>query len=346
MRVADRQPVTGDQRGDGMSCLHDEADRIASSTLPVLIVGETGAGKERLAERIHARSGRGDHPFIRINCAAIPGTLFESELFGHEKGSFTGADRSRPGWFELAGEGTLFLDEIGEMPLFLQPKLLRVLDSRRVSRIGGREERPIRARFLAATNRDLPAEIARGAFRLDLYHRIAAVRMTVPPLRERSGEILRLAEAFLQQICEELELSPFFLTPRAQRALMTHGWPGNVRELRNVIERAALVAERGAIEPHHLMLSTRGQAATVPDPARAVEHDASVAPPPSPTVSHRRQPLADERGHRQAIVRALADSGGNQTMAAAQLGIPLRTFCRWLDRLDIPRPRKGGDPAR
>ncbi|MEA2697365.1 MAG: hypothetical protein QOI66_1636 [Myxococcales bacterium] len=313
-----------------MQRLYHRAAQVAPARIPVLIVGETGVGKEHLAELIHTKSNRAHHPFIRINCAAITASLCETELFGHERGAFTGAERTKTGWLEAAGSGTVFLDEIGEMPVALQAKLLRALEANAAPRVGGTELRPIEARFVAASNRDLELEIEKGTFRRDLYHRIAGVQLRVPSLRQRTSEILPLAEAFARAAVRDQGRPTPQFSPAACQALLQHGWPGNIRELRNTIEAAVLFSSDGVIDVDELQLTSRL-------PTYLVD-----STPPPVTIARDQGPVwGPARPSRDAIVWALAHCGGNQTLAAAQLGVGRRTLCRWLIRLSIPRPRKG-----
>jgi two-component system, NtrC family, response regulator AtoC len=299
-----------------MQRLYREAEDLAAGRLPVLIVGETGVGKEHLAEVIHQASPRADAPFVRINCAALTHSLFESELFGHERGSFTGGEREKPGLLETAGRGTVFLDEVAELPLPLQAKLLRALEAGAAHRVGGLTPRPIQARFVSATNRDLNAAIERGELRADLYYRLAGSVLEVPPLRARRSEILPLAERFAAGSARELGRAGVALSEAARAGLLAHPWRGNVRELRNAIERAVLLARDGVIGPEHLPGGFLLAAAPIP----------AASDPPS--------------GDRRArVLHALAAAGGNQKLAAQRLGINRRTLARWLDQLAIARPR-------
>ncbi len=302
----------------GMQRVYREAEDLAAGRLPVLIVGETGVGKEHLAEVIHQASPRAAHPFVRINCAALTESLFESELFGHERGAFTGGEREKPGLLEVAGRGTVFLDEVAELPLPLQAKLLRALEAGAAHRVGGLSPRPVLARFVSATNRDLEDAIAQGELRADLYYRLAGSVLRVPPLRERRGEIVPLAERFAAGTARELGRAGVQISEEARARLLEHPWRGNVRELRNAIERAVLLARDGVIGPAHLPSSFGfGPIPPTREPA----------PGPSP-------------GDRRArVMEALATCGGNQKQAAERLGINRRTLARWLDQLAIPRPR-------
>src|SRR4030095_16163648 len=230
-------------------------DKVAGAEVPVLIVGESGTGKELVAHAIHRRSPRRDKPFIAINCGAITERLLESELFAHEKGSFTGAHVQRQGRVEMAQGGTLFLDEIGELSGPLQVKLLRFLQERQIERIGGRSLITVDARVLAATNVDLTKAMSDGRFREDLYYRLNVVNISIPPLREREGDILLLAKAFLQRQSAKQKKNLIFNT-KALRVIEAHGWPGNVRELENRIQRAAIMAENGRISPQDLGLTS------------------------------------------------------------------------------------------
>jgi DNA-binding NtrC family response regulator len=289
-------------------------DRAALAPINVLLLGETGVGKEVLARRLHARSPRATRPFVGVNCASLSEALLESELFGHERGAFTGAASAKPGLLETAPGGTVFLDEVGELPLALQAKLLRVLEAREVLRVGALQGRPIDVRFVAATNRDLPAEVARGGFRKDLFYRLNGLLLRVPPLRERRDEIPALAHAFASDAAR-LVGRPVRLSDAAVAALVAHDWPGNVRELRNAVERAAVVSPDGAIHAPHL-----------PDEVRAQAPPAPLAAPP------------DEKARIEA---ALVAHAGNQSRAARTLGISRKVLIARLDEYGIPRPRKG-----
>ena len=296
-------------------------ERVAVAPLHVLIVGETGTGKEVVAEAVHAASQRAAAPLVRVNCAALPESLVESALFGHERGAFTGADRRQVGLLESADGGTVFLDEVGELPLSAQAKLLRVLEDRRVTRVGAVESLPIDVRFVAATHRDLRARANEGLFREDLFFRLDGFTLRIPPLRERRVEIEPLTERFLAGAAERAGRAPPALAPDARDALLRHSWPGNVRELRNVIERAMVLADGGSIGARHLQFST--VAASVPAPA---------------TDS---LPAAVEEIERNRILEALTHCGGNQTRAARMLGISRRTLVYRLGKYELPRPRSG-----
>ena len=243
--------------GEAMRRVHELAERAAAGTINVLITGETGVGKELLAETVHRASPRRGGPYVCLNCAALSETLLESELFGHERGAFTGAVQAKLGLLETAARGTLFLDEVGELPLATQAKLLRVIETREVARLGSVRPHRIDVRFIAATNRDLEAEVARGAFRADLYYRLNGITLTIPPLRVRLEEIRPLAETFARQICRDLGRPPPLLPPSSVAHLEAYGWPGNIRELKNVIERAVLLCEGQVLEPQHMPLERR-----------------------------------------------------------------------------------------
>ncbi|HEU5058223.1 MAG TPA: sigma 54-interacting transcriptional regulator [Kofleriaceae bacterium] len=244
--------IVADRR---MQDLYRLAERIAAGNITVLILGETGVGKEILAERVHRMSPRSARPYLKLNCAALSETLLESELFGHERGAFTGAMQAKQGLLETADGGTVFLDEVGELPHSIQVKLLRVIEERMVLRVGGLKPRPLDVRFIAATNRDLENEISRGTFRQDLFFRLNGATLVIPPLRERTSEIHDLARAFAAQAARQMGLpSQPALSSEALELMMSYSWPGNIRELRNVVERAVLLCGRGPVLPAHLPL--------------------------------------------------------------------------------------------
>ena len=229
--------------------------KAAATDTTVLLEGESGTGKELFARSLHALSQRADAPFVAINCAAIPETLLETELFGHEKGAFTGAIARKPGKFEMAHRGTLFLDEIGDLPLALQAKILRALEEKRFERVGGTASVQVDVRLVAATNRGLRAAVAARRFREDLFFRLSVFPITVPPLRDRPGDIPLLARYFVERFCRDMKKKPLTLSPAALEQLVSYRWPGNVRELQNCIERAVILTEGDAIQPRHLNLS-------------------------------------------------------------------------------------------
>ncbi|BBP84306.1 MULTISPECIES: sigma-54 interaction domain-containing protein [Pseudomonas] len=234
--------------------LLNRIERLAPSEANALIIGETGTGKELVARHIHHLSRRGKEPFVAVNCGAFPESLVESELFGHEKGAFTGATNSKAGWFEAANGGTLFLDEIGDLPLNMQVKLLRVLQEREVVRLGSRTPIPINVRLVAATNVNLADAVVAGHFREDLFYRLHVATIRLPPLRERPGDILPLAEFFLEEHCQRLGYNRASLSVEAERKLLTHSWPGNIRELENAIHHALLVCRNQQVQPGDLHL--------------------------------------------------------------------------------------------
>jgi DNA-binding NtrC family response regulator len=306
-------------RSERMREIYDVLGRIAGGDISVLLLGETGVGKEIVAEAVHRMSPRAARPFLRLNCAALSETLLESELFGHEKGSFTGALVAKPGLLETAAGGTVFLDEIGELPMSAQVKLLRVLEERKVLRVGGLTPGTIDVRFVAATNRDLDAEIRRGAFREDLFYRLNGFSVAIPPLRERPTEVEPLARHFVAEFCRRNARYPEpELAPAALAWLVGYRWPGNIRELRNLVERAVLLCTGDAITLDHLPIDKLERAQPAPAPAPVVKND-------------------DERAR---ITAALDQCGGNQTRAAVVLGISRRTLLNRLDELGLVRPRK------
>lgn len=240
--------------------LLDYIQAIAPSQATVLIMGETGTGKELIARQIHELSERREQAFIAVNCGAFSESLAESELFGHEKGAFTGAHEARVGWFEAAHGGTIFLDEIGDLSLAIQVKLLRVLQENQVVRLGSRQTRQVNLRVIAATNVDLQQAVAAGKFREDLYYRLNVASVQLKPLRQRQGDILPLAQHFIQDYCQQLNYAPAQLSQAAQTALLAYAWPGNIRELENAIHRALLVCRQALIQPEDLQLSGCPQA--------------------------------------------------------------------------------------
>jgi DNA-binding NtrC family response regulator len=325
-----RPPPTGEPSATGAMA---EVERllalVAPSPLAVLVCGETGVGKERAAERIHGLSRGASGPFVRLNCAAIPEQLLESELFGHERGAFTGALQPKPGLIEAAHGGTLFLDEVAELPPAAQAKLLRVLEAGEVTRVGSVTPRRIDVRFVAATNRDLAARVATGAFRQDLYYRLNGVTVSIPPLRERRAEIAPLAAGFAAAAARSLGRSPPVVGAEALAALEAHDWPGNIRELGNAVGRAVAVCEGGVIAVAHLPDEIVRRTAPV---ARAGEGDTA------------RGPVVD--AERRRVLDALERAAGHQGRAAELLGISRRTLLHRLDALHLPRPRKGHTPAK
>ncbi len=319
--------------GSTLRQLESVLARVARGTINVLLTGETGVGKELVAERVHALSPRASHPLVRLNCAALSEALLASELFGHERGAFTGADRAKQGLLETADGGTVFLDEVGELPMSIQPKLLRVLEDKVVTRVGAVKGRPVDVRFVAATNRDLETEIGQGRFRQDLFFRLNGFQLRVPPLRERPAEIPEIARGFLAQAASDAGLAaPPTLSPEVLQVLGGYSWPGNVRELRNLIERAVLLCVDGVITLEHLPVDKMHQHVT----------STTSAPHRSPEDTGALDPLEAALGARekQRVESALAQHGGNQTQAARALGISRGTLLSRMDAYSLVRPRK------
>ncbi|HWB84587.1 MAG TPA: sigma-54 dependent transcriptional regulator [Bryobacteraceae bacterium] len=292
----------------------------------VLITGESGTGKELVARTLHALSARRQGPFIAINCAALPETLIESELFGHEKGSFTGASERRAGCFEVAQHGTLLLDEIGEMPMQTQAKLLRILEDSKVRRLGGRTEFEVDVRVVAATNK-VPEEAVRGGhLREDLYYRLNVFHVHLPPLRERKEDIQQIAEALMADLNQKHDCRVADISPAVLEAFQRHNWPGNVRELRNVLERAVILAGEGTIEAKHLPSSLQNRAAA-PTAEPAADAATPAAPPPDELEGVRFQiGTTVEEAEKGLILRTLEHTRNNKTRAAEILGISLKTL--------------------
>ena len=311
-----------------MESLHTLVKRVAQSDIPVLLLGETGVGKEVFAEAVHTNSARRDGPFLRLNCAALTESLLESELFGHEKGAFTGAIKAKPGLLESANTGTILLDEIGEMPLSTQAKLLRVLEQKEVIRVGDVRARPIDVRFVAATHRNLEANIEKGTFRQDLFFRLNGVSLVIPPLRERQAELEHLARFFIHKASKQYHRTPEpTLSVEALAMLKAYRWPGNLRELRNVLERSVLLCNGNVITADDL-----------PNEKFTTSHLERVTGAMAPlTVSG----SPEFEAERTRIMQALEHNGGNQTLAARAMGISRRTMLNRLDAYAIPRPRKG-----
>jgi sigma-54-specific transcriptional regulator len=296
--------------------LAERIARIAPSEATALIVGETGTGKELVAREVHRRSRRADRPFVAVNCAALPEQIVESELFGHERGAFTGADAQKRGWFETASGGTLFLDEVGELPIGMQVKLLRVLQEREVNRLGSRVPIPIDVRIVAATNVHLEQAVGEGRFREDLYYRLNVARLDLAPLRERPGDILPLARHFLATYATG---SPVRLSPATETALLSHPWPGNIRELENVIQQALLVVAGTQVEPEDLNLAASVLLKRADDrgeDSRASDLEAAFAA----LDEHKAGDLHAEVEAR-LFRHALRKTGSNQVKAAQLLGI-------------------------
>jgi DNA-binding NtrC family response regulator len=289
--------------------------RAARSDVPVLITGETGTGKELVARGLHELGSRASGPFLAVNCAALPEALLESELFGHERGAFTDARAARSGLFAAASGGTLLLDEVGELPLDLQPKILRVLQERRVRPVGSHKERAIDCRILAATNRDLELEAERGRFRMDLYYRLAVIELALPPVRSRAGDILLLAQHFLERAAERAGRPILGMTTPVARALLAYHWPGNVREIENAVERAVALTQHD-----HIVLDDL--------PEQISRFRGRIAGEDEDRPEHFEPLEVVERRH---ILRVLAAVGGNKSQAADILGIGRRTLYRKLE---------------
>ncbi|MBX3126529.1 MAG: sigma 54-interacting transcriptional regulator [Polyangiaceae bacterium] len=290
-------------------------ERVSRSDLSVILLGETGVGKDVTAERIHRASPRAGGPLVSLNCAALSESLLESELFGHERGAFTGAHGAKVGLLEAGHRGTVFFDEVAELPLSTQAKLLRAIETRTILRVGSVVPKPIDVRFVAATNRPLEELVASGAFRRDLYFRLAGLTLRIPPLRARLFEIPALARLFLTEASARHGRSAPNLSNASLAALRAHAWPGNVRELKNVMERALVLCSDAVIEPQHLLLT-----------------DAGLRAPSTGSGD-----FDDERAR---VLGALEQAGGNQTRAAKLLGISRRTLVNRLDQYNLPRPRK------
>jgi two-component system NtrC family response regulator len=307
-------------RSAAMRKLFDRVERLAPTDATILLGGESGTGKELAARALHQLSARRDRPFVAVNCSAIPEGLIESEFFGVERGAYTGADRSRPGRFESADGGTLFLDEIGELPPPLQPKLLRVLQDGRVARVGSARETTVDVRVVAATNRDLAAEVAAGRFRQDLYYRLNVVPLTLPPLRERREDLPMLVDHFAARAARRHALRVPRFPPTVLRRLIEHSWPGNVRELANVVERLILLAETGEVAERDLPPELTGAAVErAPDGAFRL-----------PAAG-----LKWEEHERSVLHQALALAHGNRARAARLLDLPYKAFLYRLEKHGI-----------
>tara|TARA_R110002072_G_scaffold109564_3_gene236985 strand:+ start:5933 stop:7297 length:1365 start_codon:yes stop_codon:yes gene_type:complete len=307
-------------RAPGMQRLYRQLEKVGPTDATVMVSGESGTGKELAARALHALSERSNGPFVAVNCAAIPAGLMESEFFGSVRGAFTGADRTRDGRFVAAHGGTLFLDEVAELPQELQPKLLRALQERRVTPVGGSEEVEFDARIVAATNRDLPADVREGRFREDLYYRLAVVPITTPPLRDRREDVPMLIEHFADAAARRHDRDRPRMTSALTRRLLDHAWPGNVRELANVIERIVLLAEGGTATPDDL-----------PEDL-AVQQDGPGA--------FRLDPggISWEEHEREALRQALEMARGNRTQAAKLLDMPYKAFLYRLDKHGLNQP--------
>ena len=296
-------------------------EKVAATEAPILIYGESGTGKELVAKALHGRSHRNAGPFVAINCAAIPESLLESELFGHEKGAFTGAHTQRKGRTELADNGTLFLDEIGDLPLALQVKLLRFLQEHKIERVGGRKEIIINTRVIAATNTDLDQAIREGRFREDLYYRLGVIKMQLPPLRDREGDVELLAMSFLHKYSAEHKKKVHGFTQRGLNALKNHKWPGNVRELENRMRRAVIMVQGRRISPEDLELEA------------------------SPKLGRMTLREARERTDREIVLRVLKENDFNLARSAAALGISRPNLYDLMNKLEIKKGAKSNSSS-
>jgi DNA-binding NtrC family response regulator len=315
VEIGNDTAIVGDP---GMVRTYDLLRRLAAGDLTVLVTGETGVGKELAARALHAWSPRARGPFVVVNCAALPEQLVESQLFGHRRGAFSGADRDAGGFFDAAGGGTLFLDEVGELSLATQAKLLRAVDTRMITPVGATQTIPIDLRIVTATNRDLAAEVAASRFREDLWYRLSAAVVVLPPLRDRTREIPTLARAFVERACRRMSRAPLHISDAAMQDIMGRRYPGNVRELANTIEYAVTIADEDTLEPWHLP----------PEPSRN---------PATAERSSAFRPIADEVEdlERRRMTEALAACKGNQSKAADLIGMPRRTFVTKLNRYGL-----------
>jgi Nif-specific regulatory protein len=309
-----------------------ELERVASASASVLLLGESGTGKELFARALHLSSPRRDGPFIKVNCAAIPEALFESELFGHERGAYTGAQAERAGWFELAAGGTIFLDEIGELPLALQTKLLRTLQEGTILHLGGKREKKVDVRLVAATHRDLEHEVAAGQFRRDLFYRLYVIPIRLPSLRERPDDIALLALHFLNRSNQAHQRNVHFSADALAR-LAQHPWPGNIRELANLVERVVLLSDSPAVGVSLLETMLQGQLGAVREPASASASASASAASDGLVREYRR---ADSHTAGQ-LQEALVRHGGNQSRAAQSLGMTVRQFGYRLRKLGLAK---------
>ena len=311
--ATDFEGIVGDN--ECMRTVFSAIRKVAQSDAPVLILGESGTGKEIVARAIHNKSSRKDGPFIAINCSAIPETLIEGELFGHEKGSFTGAHAQRKGRIESAQGGTLFLDEVGEIPLLVQVKLLRFLQEQRIERVGGRQEIEVDSRVIAATNADLTKAMSAGSFREDLFYRLAVVQITLPPLRDREDDVLLLAQTFLQKFAAQCHKTGLTFSPQAIHAIQRHSWPGNVRELQNRVRRAIIMTGGKRLSAQDLELTPGAR-----------DH-------PGATLKEARDAV-----DREMLQQALRKHAGKISAAATELDISRPTFYELMEKLGIKRP--------
>jgi transcriptional regulator with GAF, ATPase, and Fis domain len=317
--------------------VYAQASRIAQSDLSLLIQGETGTGKELLAEFIHRNSPRASGPLVRINCGALTESLLESELFGYERGAFTGAERARVGLLESAQGGTVFLDELGELSPGTQSKLLRTLEDREIMPVGSVRTRPVDVRFIGATHRELLNQVQSGAFRADLYYRIGGFTLRVPPLRERTADVLPIVRALLARFASETGRRAPTLTPEAERALEAYPWPGNVRELKNAVERAVVLARSPFLLAEDVVPE---EADEDEDTCVMAANPASASPTPRSSAPEWNALNAGESSERDRILEALERCAGNQTRAAALLGLSRRQLSLRLDKYGLVRPQR------
>ena len=331
--VADRLVFHGMiGRSAVMQELFSSIRRLAPHGRTVLITGETGTGKELVARALHEAGPRRSRRFQTINCSAVVETLFESELFGHVRGAFTGANDNKVGLFEHANQGTLFLDEAGELPLALQPKLLRAVEYGEIQRVGSLETRRADVRVIAATNRDLRKEVALGRFRSDLFYRLSILEIHLPPLRERREDIPYLTAAFVRDVGKAVGRSIASVSPAAERRLQEAGWPGNIRELRNVIERACILGDGRTLSERDVEAAMGAQVPAAPAiDAPTGEAGTATAAAAPPDASSDLLTTAQK----EQIERVLRDVGGNKAAAAKRLGVSRRSLYRWLERLDV-----------
>jgi DNA-binding NtrC family response regulator len=327
LQVGNREVLVADP---AMLRVFDLVQRVAATEMTVLIHGETGCGKDIVASALHAWSNRRERPLVALNSAAIPDQLIESELFGYERGAFSGATTTKTGLIEAADQGTLFLDEIGELPLPAQAKLLRVLETKRLRPVGDVHERDVDIRVIAATNRKLEEEVTAGRFRADLFFRLKGANVWIPPLRDRKAELPILVQYFLNQSCVRAGKPPMVISPAAMEALLLHPWPGNVRELQNVMEYVVTMAVGSVVEMWHLAdwIGSDAPAYAAPqriaDDVRALVEPAPAEAGEAPSFRSVREEIRELE--RSRIIAALNATGGNQTRAAELIGMPLRTF--------------------
>lgn len=328
-----RSPILGDSTG--IIALRSQIEKLARSQAPVYIWGESGSGKELVAREIHQRGPRLEHPFIAVNCGAIPTELMEGEFFGHKKGSYTGAHADKEGLFQAANKGTLFLDEVADLPLSMQVKLLRAIQEKSVRPIGGQQEVPVDVRILSATHKNLQEEVNANRFRQDLFYRINVIQLSVPSLRERKEDIPLLTQTFIEKLAVQNRMAKPEIAASAQRALNQFSYPGNVRELENILERALTLCEGELIQEEHLQLpnsSLGGQ-----------NNNAPIAPPPSATAVSQEEELTEGESledhlvaiERQAILKALEETRWNRTAAAKKLGMSFRSLRYRLKKLGL-----------